>query len=91
MRKKRQKTKTTIPVSGIVGAAETLCPHWLFFYHPDFTVGLGISPNRHLSVFADYHCRYGIAPIPEEYIMFEEPPPPKAAGALFKIQLISYD
>jgi len=27
---------------------------WKFFFHPDFTVGAGISPARHRLVFADF-------------------------------------
>ena len=29
------------------------------------TVGTGVSPDRLLAEFADYHCRYGITPIPK--------------------------
>lgn len=34
----------------------------ILFYHPDSTVGQGISPYREHSLFADFNCRYGISP-----------------------------
>jgi hypothetical protein len=41
-----------------------------FFYHPDFTVGRGISPLREASrLLRRLYCRYGIAPFPKEYII----------------------
>ena len=38
------------------------------FFHPDFTVGFGISPNQRVSPLADFDRRYGISPIPEDFI-----------------------
>lgn len=43
-----------------------------FFFHPDFTVGFGFSPNlpRHLSPgLADFYRRSGITPCPEELLI----------------------
>jgi hypothetical protein len=39
---------------------------------PNSTVGSGISPDRLPWEFADYHCRYGISPIPK--VMCDTPP-----------------
>lgn len=38
-----------------------------YFFHPDFTVGFGITPN-HAKIARGLYHRYGIAPIPEEKI-----------------------
>ncbi len=43
-------------------------PRYAIFSHPDFTVGTGISPVRHdpSVMFAGFHRRYGISPIPKD-------------------------
>ena len=38
-----------------------------FFYHPDYTVGTGISPVRGLASFADCYCRWRISLRPKEF------------------------
>jgi hypothetical protein len=38
------------------------------FFHPDFTVGTGITPVQ--LALADYHRRSGIAPCPEDLFGF---------------------
>ena len=38
----------------------------IVFYHPDFTVGIGIAPIQH--TLADYYRRSGIAPCPEDLV-----------------------
>ena len=43
---------------------------FFFFFHPDYTVGIGISPNPALRL-ADCHCRWGVTPRPEDtFILF---------------------
>lgn len=39
------------------------------FFHPDFTVGFGISPNRAI-VACGLYRRSGISPCPEDYYLF---------------------
>ena len=43
-----------------------------FFYHPDYTVGLGISPNQPTKRLADFNCRWRISLRPKEfsYVIF---------------------
>jgi len=41
----------------------------LIFSHPDYTVGMGISPIRHHKVLADCHRRCGISPRPKDIIL----------------------
>ncbi len=45
----------------------------MFFYHPDYTVGAGISLAQSclLTGVADYNRRSGISPCPEENILIK--------------------
>ena len=43
---------------------------YLFFFHPDYTVGFGISPNQLLSAGRGLYRRWGISPRPEERYLF---------------------
>ena len=39
------------------------------FFHPDYTVGIGISPIRPNYRLADYDRRSGITPCPEDIVI----------------------
>ena len=50
-----------------VGAQKSI-KQFCFFYHPDYTVGFGITPNQPKRL-AGFNCRWGITPRPEEYLV----------------------
>jgi hypothetical protein len=58
------------------------------FYHPDFTVGAGITP-AHAFACGLYH-RYGISPIPKDkiYIEFKEKISSAAAQSTAALHLL---
>jgi len=68
---RRYRIRTALPPSqaASVGASSTIFARAA--YHPDCTVGTGISPVRPRHAFsqqvrfADYHRRFGISPTPE--------------------------
>jgi len=67
-----QKTKgiTNTPVFGIHKRTEQkqmlLSCAVMIFFHPDYTVGFGISPNQRICARGLYR-RWGITPRPEEF------------------------
>ena len=61
-------TCTSLPDAVPVNPSQRKCS--TLFSHPDCTVGFGIAPNQSLARVADCHRRSGIAPCPEEPVLF---------------------